>query len=124
MPDRDANSVAAWLREYAGVEIVCRDRAQVFADGPRAGAPNAQHCADKWHVWHNLAEAVERLVSRHRTLLRDLLESGPEPEPPSRRLRLSRPWPMRRCPSRTRRGSSSIGSATPVPRSGPRSSRA
>ncbi|MFF1949806.1 hypothetical protein [Kitasatospora herbaricolor] len=47
----------------------------------RGGAPNAQHCADKWHVWHNLAEAVERLVSRHRTLLRDLLESEPEPEP-------------------------------------------
>lgn len=41
----------------------------------------AQHCADKWHVWHNLGEAVERLVSHHRALLRDLVEPAPVPDP-------------------------------------------
>ncbi|MEU6896221.1 ISL3 family transposase [Streptomyces sp. NPDC046557] len=81
LPDREAETLSAWLREHPGVEIVCRDRAACFAESARTGAPQAQHCADKWHVWHNLGEAVERLVSHHRVLLRDLVEPEPEPEP-------------------------------------------
>ncbi|MFF3689742.1 ISL3 family transposase [Streptomyces sp. NPDC002187] len=81
LPDREAETLAAWLREHPGVGIVCRDRAAFFAESARTGAPQAQHCADKWHVWHNLGEAVERLVSHHRALLRDLVEPEPSPEP-------------------------------------------
>lgn len=94
LPDRDANSVASWLKRHPGIEIVARDRAGVYADGARKGAPGAKQIADRWHLLSNLGEALRNIVGRHRKAVdganQAMMASKDPPGPPQRPQALAR----------------------------------
>ncbi|WP_271557514.1 MULTISPECIES: transposase [unclassified Bradyrhizobium] len=66
LPDRNAGSVASWLKRWPEIKVVARDRAGLYTDGARCGAPDAVQVADRWHLLNSLGEALRHAVGRHR----------------------------------------------------------
>jgi transposase len=61
--DRTGESLAEWLKQHPGVEIISRDRSKDYQRGASDGAPQAVQVIDRWHLLKNLKEALERLLS-------------------------------------------------------------
>ncbi len=65
LPERTAETVAQWLREHPGVEVMARDRASAYAEGARQGASEATQVADRFHLLQNLREALDQVFTTH-----------------------------------------------------------
>ena len=70
LPERTAESLAQWLRDHPGVEVISRDRAGTYAEGARQGAPEAVQVADRFHLFRNLTDALQRILEREHARLR------------------------------------------------------
>jgi transposase len=73
LPERSAPAGAQWLQAHPSVEVVCRDRSRLYAEGIRHGAPPAAQVVDRFPLVQNLGEALERFFLRYR---RDLQALG------------------------------------------------
>ncbi len=65
LPGRGAGVVSDWLRRHPGVDIVCRDGSSTYAQAVRDAVPAVTQVADRWHLWHGLAEAAAKEVAAH-----------------------------------------------------------
>lgn len=92
LADATAESFAQWLQAHPSVEIVSRDRGTTYADGATRGAPHALQIADRWHLLHNLGEALEKVLARHHANLKHAFTREEEDQlpPPSEPQSLSR----------------------------------
>jgi len=70
LPDREAATVAAWLQDHPGTEIVSRDRASAYAEATRRAAPQAVQIADRWHLMRNMSEALRTALQPHHRVLK------------------------------------------------------
>ena len=91
LPDRSGATVAAWLRRQPQVAVIARDRSTEDARVATRGALQAVQVADRWHLLHDMRQALERWLARSHARLRRLpaLPTG-DGRQPGQRPRASR----------------------------------
>jgi len=70
LADRSAGTAAHWFKKHPEIEVVSRDRAGLYADAARQGAPQARQVADRFHLLKNFQETVERQLGRFEAPIR------------------------------------------------------
>lgn len=92
LDDREADTLAAWLRVHPGIRVITRDRAAFYAEGASSGAPQALQVADRFHLMQNLRNSLVKMLERRYrhmvTAAREAAATHPPIPPVSGDLRL------------------------------------
>jgi transposase len=83
LPDRESGTLAKWLQAHPTVQVISRDRAGAYAEGARQGAPEAVQVADRFHLFCNLTQALQRVLERLASALRRVELAEPSGPPPA-----------------------------------------
>lgn len=78
LPDREAATLEASLREHPGADVVCRDGSATYAEAIRRALPNAVQVSDRWQC------AMRRLVvspTQSGRIRKEILGSNGLPDP-------------------------------------------
>jgi transposase len=78
LEDREAASARAWLERHPQIRIIARDRGGAYAEAATKGAPRAMQVADRWHLMHNLANALEEFLLQKKKTLREATRTETE----------------------------------------------
>jgi transposase len=70
LPERSIETSTAWFKNHPEVDIVARDRGKLFRQAICAGAPQAKHVVDRFHLQQNFAHALEQFFGHHKRLLK------------------------------------------------------
>jgi transposase len=84
LEDRQAETLAAWLRQQPSVQVMARDRSAEYRKAAEEALPQCHQVADRWHLLKNLRETLERMLTRHRRALapaRPATPTSSSPEP-------------------------------------------
>jgi hypothetical protein len=81
LADRSAATAANWFKDHPEVEMVSRDRAGLYAEAAREGAPQATQIADRFHLLQNFREIVERQLGGYEAAIRDTRINAASPLP-------------------------------------------
>lgn len=99
LPERSEASTEDWIRQHPGTEIVSRDRASLYAEAATKAVPAAVQVADRWHLLHNLSEAVVDALAIHHRLLTEVAKDTSQ----KTEVSIAAPPPDDLAPPRSRR---------------------
>jgi len=85
LADRSVETSTAWLRTHPEIDLVSRDRGQIFREAATQGAPQAKQVVDRYHLQKNFADALEKFFRKQERVLKKAAEGSTGKARPAKR---------------------------------------